>query len=76
MSETLRRKPVSTADAARETGISEYALRMGWKQGIYPAILIGPNDRGGRLRWDLDLLNEAIRNQMISQLNEQQKAMI
>ena len=55
---------VTTAKAAANTGLSEWELRRGFKEGIYPAILIGRGKRARRLRWDLDLLHEAIRRRM------------
>ena len=55
---------ITTAQAAEKTGLSEWELRRGWKEGIYPAILIGRGERHRRLRWDLETLNEAIREQM------------
>lgn len=58
-------KLITTADASAATGLSEWELRRGFKEGIYPAILIGRGQRARRLRWDLDLLREAIRQQMI-----------
>ena len=55
---------VPTADASAATGLSEWELRRGFKEGKYPAILIGRGNRARRLRWDLDLLREAIRDLM------------
>lgn len=55
---------VTTKQAAKATGLSEYELRRGWKQGIYPALLIGRGDQRRRLRWNLEALEEAIRAQM------------
>lgn len=60
---------VTTARAAIETGLSEWELRRGYKEGIYPAILIGRGDRARRLRWDLELLQEAIRRRMMEGVN-------
>ena len=56
---------VTTTKAATITGLSECELRRGYKEGIYPAILIGRGERSRRLRWDIDLLREAIRKQML-----------
>ena len=56
---------VTTTKAAIETGLSEWELRRGYKEGIYPAILIGRGERARRLRWDLDLLREAIHKKML-----------
>lgn len=58
---------VSTKKAAQETGLTEYELRIGFKQGRYPALEIGRGDRRRSLRWDLDVLGEALRRQMGTQ---------
>ena len=55
---------VNTKKAAKATNLSENELRNGFKQGRYPALEIGRGDRRRSLRWDLDLLNEALRKQM------------
>ena len=55
---------VTTKKAHEYTGLSEWELRRGYKEGIYPAILIGRGERARRLRWDLELLQEAIRRRM------------
>lgn len=55
---------VSTSEASAGTGLSEWELRRGFKEGIYPAILIGRGNRARRLRWDLELLQESIRRRM------------
>ena len=48
---------LNTAEAAKAVGLSAYELRMGFKQGRYPAIEIGDEDsRVKRLRWNLDAL--------------------
>lgn len=65
------RRMVNTKEAARAMGISEYSLRLGYKQGIYPALLIGSKDsKVRRLRWNLDALQEAIEAES-RKLNEQ-----
>lgn len=61
----------TTKEAARATGLSEWELRVGFKQGRYPAIEIGHGERARRLRWNLDLLQQAITNQMVS--NQEQR---
>jgi len=58
---------VNTHEAAKKTGLSEYELRLGFKQGRYPALEIGRGDRRRSLRWDLDVLREALRRQMTEQ---------
>lgn len=55
---------VNTKKAAQERGLSEYELRLGFKQGRYPALEIGRGNRRRSLRWDLDMLDEALRKQM------------
>ena len=60
---------VTTKVAARETGLSEYELRMGFRQGRYPAIEIGRGTRAKRLRWNLDFLRAAIRRDMVNTLH-------
>lgn len=61
----------TTKQAAKATGLSEWELRAGWKQGRYPAIEIGQGERARRLRWNLDLLQQAITDQMVS--NQEQR---
>lgn len=61
----------STEEASRETGLSKYELRLGWKQGRYPALAIGSRDaRQVRLRWNIPLLVAAIRKNMTEQTKE------
>ena len=56
---------LNTQEAAKATGLSAYELRMGFKQGRYPAIEIGDEDsRVKRLRWNLDALEAAILRQL------------
>jgi hypothetical protein len=55
---------VTTKQAAEATGLSEYELRRGYKQGIYPALLIGRGSERRRLRWNLETLRAAILQQM------------
>lgn len=35
---------ITTREASRITGLSEYELRMGARQGRYPVILVGDDD--------------------------------
>lgn len=51
---------VNTKTAARILGLSQYELRRGYKQGIYPAIQIGCGDERKTLRWDIDILRETL----------------
>ena len=55
---------VNTKKAAEATGLSPYELRRGWKEGKYPALVIGHGDERRRLRWNLDVLRAAIMEQM------------
>lgn len=55
---------VSTNEAVKATHLTAWELRNGYKAGRYPAIEIGNGKRAKRLRWDLDLLQAAIRQQM------------
>lgn len=57
-------KLITTATASAATGLSEWELRRGFKEGVYPAILIGRGESQRRLRWDLEILEAAIRKQM------------
>lgn len=61
----------TTKQASQATGLSECELRTGWKQGRYPAIEIGQGERAKRLRWNLELLQQAIMDQMVS--NQEQR---
>lgn len=55
---------VNTEEAARRTGLSVYELRIGFKEGKYPALQIGRGDRRRSLRWDVDRLEDAIFERM------------
>ena len=55
---------VNTKKAAQAMNLSEYELRAGFKEGRYPALEIGRGNRRRSLRWDLDVLQEALRKQM------------
>lgn len=55
---------INTKQAAELTGLSEYELRYGFKQGLYPALEIGRGSRRKSLRWDPDILQQAIRDAM------------
>lgn len=55
---------VCTKKAAELTGLSEYELRYGFKQGLYPALEVGRGSRRKSLRWDPDILQQAIRDAM------------
>lgn len=55
---------INTKQAAELTGLSEYELRYGFKQGLYPALEIGRGSRRKSLRWDPDILQQALRDAM------------
>lgn len=55
---------ICTKKAAELTGLSEYELRYGFKQGVYPALEVGRGSRRKSLRWDPDILQQAIRDAM------------
>jgi len=55
---------ISTKQAAELTGLSEYELRYGFKRGLYPALEVGRGSRRKSLRWDPDILQQAIRDAM------------
>ena len=55
---------INTKQAAELTGLSEYELRYGFKRGLYPALEIGRGSRRKSLRWDPDILQQAIRDAM------------
>ena len=51
-------KRVKLPEAAKQVGLSEYALRMGCKQGRYPHIVIGGAGVKKRILIDIELLEE------------------
>lgn len=55
---------INTRQAAELTGLSEYELRYVFKQGLYPALEDGRGSRRKSLRWDPDILQQAIRDAM------------
>ena len=55
---------LTTKQAAKAVGLSEYELRRGWKEGRYPALVIGKNDQRLRLRWNIELLQASIMEKM------------
>ena len=56
---------ITTEEAAAATGLSQYELRIGAKDGRYPVILTGkPGNKFRKMKWNLDALNKAIRKQM------------
>lgn len=57
---------VNTSKASQVTGLSTYELRRGFKEGIYPALEVGRGDRRRFLRWDIGILQEALRSRMMA----------
>ena len=56
---------LTTEEAAAATGLSQYELRIGAKDGRYPVILTGkPGNKFRKMKWNRDALNDAIRKQM------------
>lgn len=55
---------ICTKKAAELTGLSELELRNGFRRGLYPALEIGRGSRRKSLRWDPDILRQAIRDAM------------
>lgn len=55
---------INTKQAAELTGLSELELRNGFKRGLYPTLEIGRGRRRKSLRWDPDILQQAIRDAM------------
>ncbi len=55
---------ICTKKAAELTGLSELELRNGFKRGLYPALEIGRGSRRKALRWDPEILQQAIRDAM------------
>ena len=55
---------LTTEQASKAVRLSQYELRRGWKEGRYPALQIGRREQRQRLRWNLDVLQAAIMEQM------------
>lgn len=55
---------ICTKKAAELTGLSELELRNGFKRGLYPALEVGRGSRRKSLRWDPEILQQAIRDAM------------
>lgn len=61
----LYERLLNTAEAAAATGLSQYELRRGGKEGRYPVVLCGsPGMKFRKQKWNLAALEEAIRQQM------------
>ena len=62
---------LTTKEASLATGISEYELRKGAQEGRYPVMLLGSEkNKFRKRRWNLEMLEEAIKQQMRQNLNE------
>ena len=57
--------------AVKHFGISEYSIRMGIRQGIYPAIKIG--GKRGKYLIDAELFESTLRIEAIRNIKEYQK---
>lgn len=56
---------LNTEEAAAATGLSQYELRRGGKEGRYPVVLCGsPGMKFRKQKWNLAALEKAIRQQM------------
>lgn len=55
---------ICTKQAAELTGLSAYELRHGFKRGLYPALEIGRGSRRKSLRWDPEVLQQALKDAM------------
>ena len=63
---------LSTEEAATASGLSQYELRNGAKDGRYPVILTGkPGNKYRKMKWNLEALNDAIRKQMCTAGSDQ-----
>ena len=56
---------LTTEEAAAATGLSQYELRIGAKDGRYPVIMCGnPRNKFRKMKWNLEALEAALRQQM------------
>lgn len=58
-------------EAVKHFGISEYSIRIGIRQGIYPAIKIG--GKRGKYLIDAELFESTLKNEAIRNLKEYRK---
>lgn len=58
-------------EAVKHFGISEYSIRMGIRQGIYPAIKIG--GKRGKYLIDAELFESTLRIEAIRNMKEYRK---
>ncbi len=67
---------LTTKEVAEITGLSEYELRLGAKQGRYPVIMLGSRDsKYRRMRWNPEALQEAIMKEMLETQEERKNMM-
>lgn len=64
-------KRVGLEGASEATGLSKWELRQGSITGKYPSMRVG-DSKHGRIIFDLDLLEESIRQQMLQNLKSQE----
>lgn len=56
---------LTTEEASAATGLSQYELRIGAKDGRYPVIMCGrPGNKFRKMKWNLEALEAALRQQM------------
>lgn len=61
---------VKIKEAAEITGLSPWELRQGCISGKYPHIRVG-NSRSGKIIFDLDLLEERIKDLMLQNIHKE-----
>jgi len=59
---------VDIKGAVEHTGLTEYAIRLGVKRKIFPVYRVGR----GKLIFDTDLLDEAIRAEMMKSVTSEE----
>jgi hypothetical protein len=57
---------VDIKGAVKHTGLTEYAIRLGIKEKRLPVYRVG----AGKFIFDTDLLDEAIKNEMLKSVEE------
>lgn len=71
LEEITQKQMLTIKEAVKHFGISEYSIRMGIRQGIYPAIKIG--GKRGKYLIDAELFEATLRIQAIRNLKECKK---
>lgn len=69
--DVTQKQMLTIQEAVKPFGISEYSIRMGIRQGIYPAIKIG--GKRGKYLIDSELFELTLRNEAIRNLKEYKK---